>query len=516
MSNFVNAFNQASNLGRTENGALSHKTTSLTNPLVAALYTASQYRDKANTNREETVNQFQLALQDDSLREYCIRFALMVRDIECGMGERELGRVLFQRLFEEVALTERQVHTIIDRLVDQKYGRWDDVIFLAEKCKDSFVRKILVGRIVTQLVTDVNAKQDQPVSLLGKWMPSINAGKMSRRSAIKWSKVLKLSHSQYRKMLVDLRKRIDIVEARISANQYDQIDYGHVPSLAFIRHMKTFFKHDGIRFNEFLESVNRGESSIHTSTSSVPELVAQYRQNKYNTGVVDTVNTMWNDWNLQSYERNVLPICDVSGSMMTKVGKLECIDVSLGLTIYAAAANKGIFHNKVIAFSHQSEIISLDDEMTLVERVQTLCQHEGYNTNVENVLSNVLAIAEKGNCQRDEIPTLVFFSDMEFDAAMIRSTNSIWNARTLNRDQITALFDLWRERYNAAGFDFPKVVFWNINNRSGTVPMIDNDTGLILVSGYNENLVRMVFDDSMDPWEALKVILDDPRYDVGE
>lgn len=516
MSNFVNAFNQTANLGRTENGALSHKTTSLTNPLVAALYTASQYRDKANTNREETVNQFQLALQDDSLREYCIRFALMVRDIECGMGERELGRVLFQRLFEEVALTERQVHTIIDRLVDQKYGRWDDVIFLAEKCKDSFVRKILVGRIVTQLVTDVNAKQDQPVSLLGKWMPSINAGKMSRRSAIKWAKVLKLSHSQYRKMLVDLRKRIDIVEARISANQYDQIDYGHVPSLAFIRHMKTFFKHDGIRFNEFLESVNRGDSCIHTSTSSVPELVAQYRQNKYNTSVVDTVNTMWNDWNLQSYERNVLPICDVSGSMMTKVGKLECIDVSLGLTIYAAAANKGIFHNKVIAFSHQSEIISLDDEMTLVERVQALCQHEGYNTNVENVLSNVLAIAEKGNCQRDEIPTLVFFSDMEFDAAMIRSTNSIWNARTLNRDQITTLFDLWRERYNAAGFDFPKVVFWNINNRSGTVPMVDNDTGLILVSGYNENLVRMVFDDSMDPWEALKVILDDPRYDVGE
>lgn len=105
---------------------------------------------------------------------------------------------------------------------------------------------------------------------------------------------------------------------------------------------------------------------------------------------------------------------------------------------------------------------------------------------------------------------------MEFDAAMIRSTNSIWNARTLNRDQITTLFDLWRERYNAAGFDFPKVVFWNINNRSGTVPMVDNDTGLILVSGYNENLVRMVFGDSLNPWEALKVILDDPRYDVGE
>ena len=82
MSNFVNAFNQTANLGRTENGALSHKTTSLTNPLVAALYTASQYRDKTNANREETVNQFQLALQDDSLREYCIRFALMVRDIE--------------------------------------------------------------------------------------------------------------------------------------------------------------------------------------------------------------------------------------------------------------------------------------------------------------------------------------------------------------------------------------------------------------------------------------------------
>lgn len=513
MSNFATAFDQVTKLSTTENGAVSYKANAINNPLVAALYTASQYRDKKNSNREEPINQYQLALQDDALRNYCIRFALMVRDIERGMGERGLGRELLVRLFEEVALTETQIETMVSKIVDQKYGRWDDAIFLAEHCKDRFVRKIIVKRIVAQLNSDLNASEGNGISLLGKWMPSINAGKQARRSALKWAKVLKLTHSQYRKMLVALRKRIDIVEARISANQYDQIEYDHVPSLAFNRHMTTFFKHDGERFYQFLEQVKNGEKSIHTSTSSVPELVAQYRENKNSQEIIDTINTMWNQWQLESFERPVLPICDVSGSMMTKIGRLQCKDVSIGLSIYAAACNKGAFHNKVIAFSTESEAINLDDKMTFDQRINELLHHDGFSTNVEGVLRNVYAIAQRGGCKKDEIPTLVFFSDMEFDRA-ISSGKS--DCDILSKEQLTTLFDLWRQRYNDAGFDFPKIVFWNIDNRSGTVPMLDNDTGLILVSGYNENLVRMVFSDSMDPWEALKVILDDPRYDIGE
>ena len=77
------------------------------------------------------------------------------------------------------------------------------------------------------------------------------------------------------------------------------------------------------------------------------------------------------------------------------------------------------------------------------------------------------------------------------------------------------VFDLWRERFHAARLPFPKVVFWNIGSRTQAVPMLESDAGVLLASGYSEKtLERLLAGDlaPRDPWEALKEVLDDPRY----
>ena len=60
----------------------------------------------------------------------------------------------------------------------------------------------------------------------------------------------------------------------------------------------------------------------------------------------------------------------------------------------------------------------------------------------------------------------------------------------------------------------PRLIFWNVNSRTGAVPMQENENGIILISGFSKNLFEMVASGDIDPWKALKRTLDSERYDV--
>ena len=56
------------------------------------------------------------------------------------------------------------------------------------------------------------------------------------------------------------------------------------------------------------------------------------------------------------------------------------------------------------------------------------------------------------------------------------------------------------------------MVFWNVNNRNGGVPMIKNVRGLTLMSGFSAKAFDMLLTDQLDAWLALKEILDSPVF----
>ena len=64
----------------------------------------------------------------------------------------------------------------------------------------------------------------------------------------------------------------------------------------------------------------------------------------------------------------------------------------------------------------------------------------------------------------------------------------------------------------------PKLIFWNLMSRSSnsTIPMVENDAGVILVSGFSVNILKTVMSNKTDPYEALLETLDAPRYDAIE
>ena len=102
---------------------------------------------------------------------------------------------------------------------------------------------------------------------------------------------------------------------------------------------------------------------------------------------------------------------------------------------------------------------------------------------------------------------------MEFDGSV--SANPVGSScyyRSYAAPTAT-LFDTIRAKYEAYGYQLPKLAFWNVCSRTNTIPVKENDLGVALVSGFSVNTVKMVLSNKLDPWEILKETLMDHRYD---
>ena len=55
-------------------------------------------------------------------------------------------------------------------------------------------------------------------------------------------------------------------------------------------------------------------------------------------------------------------------------------------------------------------------------------------------------------------------------------------------------------------------MFWNVNNRSGAIPLKENKAGVALVSGFSPSIASMVFSNKLDPYAVLLERLESERY----
>ena len=101
---------------------------------------------------------------------------------------------------------------------------------------------------------------------------------------------------------------------------------------------------------------------------------------------------------------------------------------------------------------------------------------------------------------------------MEFDSCSCHNGSSRWDTGLP-----AILFNTINKKYKRAGYNMPTLVFWNVNNRSGAIPVKEhNKFPAILVSGFSVNTLKMVLSGKTNPWDALVDILMVPRYDVIE
>lgn len=487
--------NEMKGVSVTENGAVGYKTTG--SALTDINYKVSSLR---NESEDEIVRLFDETYKEN--KEYALKWLFFVRDIREGLGERRLFRICYRRL------AELDTDLFIKNLVNiSEYGRYDDLVSMLGINDE--LDNLIVGMIKEQLEQDkFNMLQGKPISLLAKWLPSENASSRDTKAlAKKVRQSLKLSSKNYRLMLSELRRYLNVVEVDMCSNQWENIDYEKVPSLANLRYRNAFMEHDRLRRINFLESLSQGKTKINMSVATPVDVVSRYGS-WYIGDYDETLELAWK--NLKDINiKDTMVVADGSGSMTVSVGgKTTALDVANALAIYTSEHNDGVYRNKYITFSNSPQFVEFGDEDSLEKKLRIARQHnEVANTNIEAVFDLILYIAVQNKIPKDKmIKNILIISDMEFDSAQRSWSN---NVRVLSQ----SLFNIIKQRYVDAGYDLPKLVFWNVNSRTKTIPLVENELGVTLVSGFSQNVLKMVMSNKYNPYEVLIETITSERYD---
>ena len=511
-NSFLNSLNNAAattSTAITENGATGFARTR--HALTDFFFKVGSMRAWSN---EQIINEFMQAYAED--KQHAVELMFLVRDCRGGQGEKRVFTVIFNWL----AKTNPDLACALLKLVPE-YGSWKTFfdlmgLFLSTSDVDKNVLGTAQEIFMSQWDADIDAlHEEKSISLMAKWAPSINTSSRKTRNLAHMLKtILGISERDYRKTLASLRSYSKVLEVKMSAKQWSEIDYNAVPSRAGVIYRNAFLKNDEDRRRKWLESLkkNDGTAKINVETLDVVTLVKKYLNiSGYRVSLNAEDATLEAAWKalvekgrLDESAPNFIPVIDGSGSMYWDNGtNTRAIEVALGLGLYFANINKEPWRGNVIEFGSRPWFYKISTEASLHDQLAVAIQHNDCgSTNVEAVFDLVLKAAVDKNLTSREIPQIVVYSDLEFNVAM--------NSNAADEH----LFDAIAAKWSAAGYLLPKLFFWNINNRSGAFPMVENPNGLGLVSGYSQQIMNMMLSGKTDPYEILLEKLATPRYDL--
>lgn len=391
----------------TENGAIGYKTAG--SKLVDLNFAVPSFRrELADTHL------FDASLFED--KALTLKWLLFLRDIKQGLGERKSFREFLVHLCDEY---EELGYNFVDNVAIEDFGRWDDYIYLYLNTTNEKVKDLISFYLNSTLCQDLMcASQNKPVTLLAKWLPSINASSRKTREDAKTlcRKMFKLTPRQYRKSLSTLRKRCASTEVLTSANNWDEIDYSTVPSKANLKYASAFYRHDFERRAEYLEKLKNGEVKINCDSMFLYDIVHKYGRQLWGLKVKvdDTLEALWNNQKSIELTGDVLVVRDGSASMTCTVSNsVSAMEISDSICLYCAEHNEGAFKNKFITFSRRPKVVDLTSCKTLAEKLNLLGEYDDCsNTDLKKTFKLILDTAVKGGYKQEDIPkTVLIVSD---------------------------------------------------------------------------------------------------------
>jgi len=479
MNTFVNAVvNQEA---RTANGMKARQSSA--NAVVDLFYNIGASRGK------DVTPAFVAAFVEN--RELALRVAAWARDVRGGSGEREIFRSILRYLEKTDVEAAKALMTKVPEL-----GRWDDIFV--------FESDVMKSAAYTMLGDALRARN----GLAAKWTP--RKGKI----AAEIRQFFGMSPKFYRKSLVEMTK---VVETQMCAKDWDNINFSHVPSVAAARYKKAFNRNTpayAAYVAELVKPETERSVDVKVNASAVyPYDVLKGRINSYGVSFDKTeLNLIQAQWDaLPDYMgtgADILPLVDVSGSMTCKAGGsnsksgLTCLDVAVSLGLYLADKNVGKFKDTFLTFSSKPQLMHLKGNIN--QKIDQMVKSDWQmSTDLHAALDKVLMTAVKGKVAAHEMPAmLLILSDMQFNACVTHDDKAI---------------DMIARKYREAGYEMPKVVFWNLNASYGNTPVKFDKSGTALVSGFSPAIVKPLLSGDLDGFTPesvmLKTIMDD-RYKV--
>lgn len=478
---------QESNKTFTENGAVTYSST-LSDCLDLFATVGALRRE----SEEEIVSRFMRAYTEN--KDVAMKLLFFARDIRGGLGERRVFRTIIRWLScNETESLRKNLHYIAE------YGRFDDLMILF----GTPLEKDTLEYIKTQLYKDIEGMENGgAVSLLAKWLPSVNASNCeTKRLAKKVARFLQLDDAAYRKLLVKLRAHIRIIENNLRERDYT-FDYEKQPSKAMFKYRNAFIRNDGERYNEFLNKASCGEVKLNINVLTPYEIITPFFKRNVSDEERNSINTTWNALEDFTNDENALAVIDGSGSMYGGADPIPAT-VALSLGIYFAERNKGAFKNHFITFSETPQLVEIKGD-DILDKVRYCHDYdEVANTNIQKVFELILNAAKKNHVPQEELPKrLYIISDMEFDYCA--------------DDANLTNFEYAKKLFEDAGYKLPEVVFWNVSSRNRQQPVTKNEQGVLLVSGCTPRLFSMMADGSLSdraPYEFMMEVLMSERYE---
>ncbi len=452
-----------------------------------------------STMRQKQVHQIETSYQKAINENFAlaIKLAFYTRSIRnLGQGERNVGRILFKYLannYSDIILNN------FDNI--PYYGRFDDFYtFVGTK-----LEKEAFKYLYEQIKADLN--EEYP-SLCAKWLISANLKTTKKKYGILTAKYFMyfetndekyLNHlnqielgevlKKYRQTLSLLRKKINIVEQKLCAKDYD-IDFAKLPSLALFRYTSLFMKHCPNEFSKYLEEVREGKTNINTSSLIPYDIV-----NKINSNNRLEMQTLWE--NIPDYVNGkftTLVVADTSGSMAGKP-----LAVALSLAIYFAEHNIGVWHNKFITFASKPSFITLKgkDLYSNLQAIPTIID----NTNIERMFNLILNTAIVNKLTDADMPKeIIIISDMQFDDCVMRGKNYLEHLKI---------------KFSQHNYTLPKIIFWNVSmyNYDANFHANKDDNGVLMLSGLSPTIFNSLLkSEEINPYKWMLEVLNDPYF----
>ncbi len=471
----------------TENGAVSYRSTSSECLDLFAVIGALR-----NASEEDIIKRFVRAYAADP--DLAMKTLFFARDVRGGLGERRVFRVIIRYL---AANEPDSVRKNMEHVAE--YGRYDDLLSLmGTPCEKDFI-----AYVNRTLHADLEAlRSDGNVSLLAKWLPSVNAtNKETVRKAKKIAKGIGMTDAEYRKNLSVLRARIRIIENNLRTKDYT-FDYEKQPSKALYKYKKAFLRNDRERYMQFIHKAQTDPSVMRTGTLTPADVVGSvinrlWMEQEIKEDERIAMDTTWNSLDNYAGAENALAVVDGSGSMYW-YGNPTPAAVAQSLGMYFAERNTGAFHNHFITFSANPRLVEVQGRDIVEKTRYCMSFNECSNTDIEKTFRLLLKTAVRNRLPQTDMPEkLYIISDMEFDCCRNSEMTNFENAKVLFK------------RY---GYTLPQIVFWNVSARHEHQPVSRNEQGAVLVSGRSPQIFSMIKEDSLDPYSFMMSILQSQRY----
>merc|ERR1712196_675973 len=190
----------------------------------------------------------------------------------------------------------------------------------------------------------------------------------------------------------------------------------------------------------------------------------------------------------------IVPLVDVSGSMSG-----EPMEVAIALGILISELAHESFRDRVITFESNPRWHVLNPKDGLKEKVASLQSAPwGGSTSIEKALQLIYHVVRKNKLSQEEVPDMIVFSDMQFDAAeggysynCSRGGGS-WQT---THERIEAAFDKLGKEICGQPYEPPRIIYWNIRGNSSSgihAPVQADRANVQMLSGYSPALMKLV------------------------